>query len=153
MNRCNEICSVCNSCTSSIQYACTCGDPVVFICKDCLVLHLSEQSTHTFISLLQARELVRNRISPEVLNKNLSKYNSIKLQIQKYITKLRTSKQDISEFKHQVITQIEHKCRSSVEILSSLEEKAQTQLQALKSRMKTFADAEDEFLSEFNSRG
>jgi hypothetical protein len=148
-----EVCSVKQGCKYEVTYACTCGDPVVLICQDCINAHLSESSAHLLISLDQARTLLRNRLSPEDFNRNMSRYVFLKLKTQKYIKNLKRFRGEIESFQNQILSLIQEKCQASVEYLLLLEEKAKSQLKSLKTRMKTFTSAEDRLLNKFETEG
>jgi len=65
------VCSGRDGCSKDVVYACTCGDPVVFICKECTSSHLAELCAHTFISLEQSKDLIRNQTRPSDFNRNI----------------------------------------------------------------------------------
>lgn len=149
----SEICTVKEGCSSAIMYACTCGDPVSFICKDCIGIHLAEPSSHTFISLDQAKELHRSKLRPQDFNINIHKYSTVKIEIQDYIKQINSSKQQIDMFKNQIIAQIEQRCQSSIDQLNLLLRQADTELKSIKLKMRSFTSVEDELLDIFEAKG
>lgn len=116
-------------------------------------VHLSEPSTHTLISLDQARELISNRISLKEFNQNVSKYTDIKAEIQSYLRRIKQFKQEIETFKHQAILKIEQKSQAAIDFLTLNQEKAEAQLSTFKNRMKNFTTTNDDLLAKFDARG
>jgi hypothetical protein len=153
MNNSVENCGVGRGCWHEVKYACTCGDPVVFICGDCIRNHLSEPSTHLIISLEQARELVRNKIGSMDFANGFTRYNKLKIQAEEYIRRLISFKQEVENFKQHAITLIEQKLDSIKEYLELLRENSEAKLKNIKIRMKSFTDENDELLLKFEARG
>lgn len=153
MDNINIVCSVREGCSGEIVYACTCGDPVAFICKECIGSHLSELCAHTFISLDQSKELIRNRIRPSDFNRNISRYNAVKIEIQDYIKKINFFKTQISSFKEQILSQIEQTIQSSMDRLDSLKQQAEAALKNIKYKTRSFTSLEDELLNQFDKQG
>lgn len=153
MNNPSELCGSGKGCKGEVVYACTCGDPVVFICKDCMCSHLFEPSAHIFISLDQARELVKNRIGSKDFAKSFSKYNEAKIEVQAYLRRIETYKQQIENVKYELISLIEHRCQSATETLSAFQEKAEALLKNIKIRMKSFTHSRDELLTQYDAKG
>lgn len=149
----SKVCNGKEGCLSEIVYACTCGDPVAYICKDCIGIHLSEPSSHTFISLEQAHELHRNKLRPQDLNINILRYSSVKIEIQDYIKQINSYKHQIDTFKNQIIAQIQQRCQSSIEQLNLLLNQAETHLKDVKYKMRSFTSIEDELLDRFDAKG
>lgn len=153
MNNLTEICSGKPGCSYDIIHACTCGDPIVFLCRDCTLNHLSEPSTHTFISLSQARELLMENLLPEDFNTRISEYNLIKLELQRYLKTLHSYQQQIQSFKYEAFRLIEQTCDATINLLSLQKESAESHLNGIKLRMKTFTSLEDQDLVKFQSQG
>jgi hypothetical protein len=153
MNDIIEVCGCVQNCSNEIFYACICGDPVVFMCKDCMHIHLSNPSAHTFIPLNQARELISNRISLSEFNHIISRYNNAKSEVQSYIRSIKDFKLEIEAFKHEVISHLEQACGSALSTLTHHQDQSETLLTALNQRLKTFTNSQDELLEQFEASG
>lgn len=153
MNNTTEVCTAHQNCTSEVAYACTCGNPVIFICKDCVNSHLCLPFTHIFISLDQARELTQDSMLTKRFGKRLSDYTEIKSDIQTYIHKISTFKLKIDQFKSQLILMIEKQCQSKLLTLAQMQAKAEESLDAINKFMKTVTSSDNQLFSRFEVMG
>lgn len=135
MNNLVELCGAKPGCTHEIAFACTCGNPVIYLCKECTLMHLTEPFTHTFISLEQARELISDREYSKGFSEYLYKYNNIKSEIQLYIQDIISFKQTIITLQTEIIQIINQECQTKLDSLNILQQKAETQLQQIKKKM------------------
>jgi hypothetical protein len=153
MNNSVEICGVGQGCIEEVIYACTCGNPVVFLCAKCVISHLSEPVGHTFISLEQARELVKDTKSNRKFTKTLSEYAILKASIQNYIGSLDTYKEDLIRTKNEIITLIEQEFQAKYELLCDNQASAVAKLEIIKKRMSTFTTGCDKVLRDYDNKG
>lgn len=153
MNKSKEVCGARKDCQFEVVYACTCGDPVVFICRDCMCNHLFEPSAHIFISLEQARELLMNRIGSKDFTKTFEKYNKAKIEVQAYLKRIATYKLQVENSKYELISLIENKCQTATDCLTGFEEKAEGLLKNIKIKMKSFTITRDDLLIQFEAKG
>jgi hypothetical protein len=107
MNNSNEFCGGKPDCLSKIMFACNCGNPVVFLCQDCVASHLLEPRTHLFLQPDQARELLRKTDFSKRYAKVYAKYIEIKDEVLGYIEKLKEFKARVSDFKIEIMKEIE----------------------------------------------
>lgn len=107
MNNSNEFCGAKPDCHSKIMFACNCGNPVVFLCQDCVASHLLEPRTHLFLQPDQARELLRKTDFSKRYAKVYAKYIEIKDEVLGYIEKLKEFKAKVSDFKLEILKEIE----------------------------------------------
>jgi hypothetical protein len=147
------VCSGNIGCKSEVLCACLCGDPVTFLCKGCVISHLSELSAHTFISLDQAQDLLLNRITSSDHAKVYNKYNDVKIDLESYLRNIKSLRVEILTFKQEIINLIDQKCSQALENLQTLQESTEFQLSLIKQRLLNFKDGQDELLSIFESKG
>lgn len=148
-----ECCTGSSVCHSLVMYACTCRDPYVFLCKECIHDHLAELCVHSFISLDQARLITRNRMTSKEFAKISSEYNDAKIETQNYIRKIQIFKLEIQTAKNDIINGLDQKCNSAIQALDSLEDAAKTKLIEIKRRMKNFTEPIDDMLIGYRALG
>jgi hypothetical protein len=148
-----ESCGATEGCSGKVEFACNCGNPVIFLCKGCTMNHLSEPYSHLFISLEQARELIKDQLFSDKFGENIIKYGKIKSSVYAYIRRIQTFKHKIEAFKSEVISMLELECQSKLQHLDKLQESASNQLIHIKKRMKSFTSFSDDLLSQYESKG
>jgi hypothetical protein len=153
MNNSVEVCGGQRGCSSVVTHACNCGNPVVFLCTNCIVTHLSEPVTHIFISLEQARELVSDSGFNESFHGNLAKYTVLKASIQNYIGRIESYKENLMKVKNDIMTLVEQEFQAKFDLLSDCKRNAAGQLEIIKRRMKTLIKSGDEVLNIYEERG
>lgn len=149
----HEKCGVTQGCTSQVVFACSCGSPIIFLCKDCTVTHLAEPFTHTFISLEQARETLKDLKFSETLAKSHKKYTKIKNSILSYIKNIQTFRDQVHSFKQELLSLIQTEFTSKLLQLDQLEQTALSQLDTVKKSMNSFTTLRDDLLFNYDVNG
>lgn len=140
-------------CHSEATHACSCGVPVVFLCSDCVINHLKEPFTHSFIPLEQAHYMKRSLIFDEKFIQDLDKYSSLKASIQTYIHKIHSFKEKLEIAKIEVQTILIQEFQSKLKLLNDLETNAIQQLSAIRQRLTATNRFGEEELYKFNTEG
>jgi hypothetical protein len=153
MNNSSQVCGGRQGCTSEVTHACNCGNPVVFLCTSCIVTHLSEQVIHTFISIEQAKELVKDTQINESFHTNLAKYTVLKASISNYIGCLETYKENLIKTRHEIMSLIEQEFQAKLEYLTAKKTNAVYQLENIMRKMKGLTSGYDEILSIYDDKG
>jgi hypothetical protein len=121
--------------------------------QNCVLDHLSEPVSHTFISLNQARELVKDKYFNKIFTEDLAKYSVLKATIQDYISNLEGYKEDLNKTWNEIVGLIDQKFQAKLDLISKSKTQAVIQLEMIKRRMNTFITGGDELLSIFEERG
>jgi hypothetical protein len=146
-----ETCVGRQGCTSEVTHACNCGNPIVFLCKDCVADHISEPGYHTFISLGKTRELIKNDDLRERYHQDYAKYISIQWHIKNYISSLEIYTDNLIRSKPEVIRLVEQEYQAKLEYLSSKRSSAVAQLENVKERLKNFTPGYDEIFFKYDT--
>jgi hypothetical protein len=148
-----EVCNGREGCTSEVFHACNCSDHIVFLCKECVLDHLSEEGCHLFISLEAARELDRDTAFNERFHTKLARYDFLHASIQKYIRRLDNYKEDLVKFRDEIMVMIEKKFKDKFDLLGDCKRNAVAQLDIIKKRMKTSITDRYEELISYEEKG
>jgi hypothetical protein len=148
-----EVCGGHQGCISKVAFACTCGEPVVFLCKSCVIDHLSYPVAHVFISLEQARGLMNDFSLNDKFHENLAKFTVLKASIQEYINKLKRWKDDLIEAKNKIIKILFEVFEQRLDALHQNHLKAVSYLFKLKRNVQKSAIHEDEIFRIYDSDG
>lgn len=154
MNNLNEVCGVGQGCSSDVIYACTCGDPVILFCRDCLPIHLLEcYTTHLLIPLDQARRLIEDRSYYDSIQKNLHDFYTIKIALIDYISKIQKFKQDLRTLKTELIQAIDKEFSSKIEAMDILQQSTNDLLLAIKKNMRSHSSVGEDIARKYNQDG
>lgn len=153
MDNSTLVCGGSQNCTSSVIFACNCGNPVVFLCKDCVVDHLLISTCHMFVSMSQAKELLKKSEFAENYGEVYGKYLKVKSETLKYIDRLNTFKTSLFGLKQEIITEIEVQIQTDMDKVDTLLQDADKKLNELNTQISEFHSLEDEVLAQYKSEG
>jgi hypothetical protein len=118
---------LCTDNPGELEFACNCSDVTVFLCKKCVISHLSEAACHTFISLDEARALNQSEFRKKY-TKSFSKLTKLKGNLQDYSHSIRVFIPHIENLKQTLIKLIEDVCQDRVATLFAIENEVTTNI-------------------------
>ena len=148
-----EVCGGCQGCTNKVIFACNCGNPVVYLCKDCVANHLLTPTCHLFVSMNQAKELQKKSEFTINYGEVYGKYLKVKVETLRYIDKLHAFKSDLFNLKQEFASEIESVINSDIEKVDALLQDANNKLNELNTGIADFQSLEDEVLAQYQSEG
>jgi hypothetical protein len=101
---------------SSVEFACSCNDSIIFLCNKCIADHVREPSSHTFISIAQARD----QLSVQTSSASKQQADQINQSFASYISKITEFISSINSFKPKLIETIEESCKVHIDFLENL---------------------------------
>ena len=143
---------LCIDTPAGLEFACNCGDVAVFLCKKCVISHLSEASCHTFISLDEAQALDQSEFRKKYI-KSFSKLTKLKANLQDYRHSIRDFILHIENFKQTLLKLIEDVCQDRVANLSAMENEVSTKISEVSHQLYKIDDRGNEMVSAYSKHG
>lgn len=140
-------------CSSEVLHACKCVKPVVFLCRKCIGVHISEPRSHIIISIDQGLELLNDSTHSTPEDESFDKLSEIKAELHTYISKIRTFKAEIEKLQIEVLSLVEEKCRICMKYLDMLEDDATSIFLDIRNRISNIPSIDDNILTDFDSKG
>jgi hypothetical protein len=148
-----ELCGGRSQCQGVISHACNCNNPVVYLCKDCILDHLAHPTAHVFLTLEQARALTLNPLAVDTFCEGLLKYVRLTNSINQYLDQIGKFKESVKSLRLEAIALIEQECTAKLEELNLLENRARFILDLIQQKTGRFIDSEDELLKKYELNG
>lgn len=101
---------------SSVEFACSCNDSIIFLCNKCIADHVRQPSSHTFISIAQARD----QLSLQTSSASKQQAYQIDQSFTAYISRITEFISSIKSFKLKLIETIEESCKVHIDFLDNL---------------------------------
>lgn len=142
----------CSNPQPNIQFACNCGAPVVFLCNLCVLSHLIEPRSHTFLSLEQARSLLSSQSNSNYA-KSFSKFLKLKAKIQDYQSSIKAFSSHISAYQAEKSTLFQITCQQKLKLLDCMSSEASTKIDEISRQMSLFDERGKDMLASYSRDG
>lgn len=140
-------------CSSSVIIACSCGNPVTFLCQGCISNHVLKPGNHLFLSLKQAEDILSNLGPSHSFSESYSSYLNIKSDILAYINTLKDFRSKVLAFKVEIIDLISETIESKVDQLDILLESAYIKLNEFSFRFCDLPNLDQDLVKRYEEKG
>jgi hypothetical protein len=151
MTEFKAICAGQKNCPSTVSTACNCGNTVILLCNDCAATHILDPHPHMFIDLDLAIQLLTGSSYEfdEIQSQNIK----IRQEITAYINKLKDFRTKITDFKADILKEIESAVSLSTSKIDQLLSQSYLKLDQINQILSQSSCSESDILQAYNSRG
>jgi hypothetical protein len=140
-------------CTSQVVIACNCGNPVVFLCENCVLPHLRAPHPHLFLQLDQASRILNDAGFSQNYIEVYSKYAKIKAEIGCYVKNLVDFRTRVISFKHEIMRDIEANVDAGIEKIDYLLNYAYKKLSELDETAGKLDRVDEDIMRNYEDKG
>lgn len=149
----SETCGATQGCSSPVVIACNCTSPVVFLCQDCISSHVLQPRPHFFIQLDQAHKLIQGTDFFSGYLKVYGKYSEIRVDIEKYLSRIKEFKSRLVSFKRELRSEIKHAIQSKIDILNDLMHETNLKLDEINEKASDLGNEDSEMIAIYERAG
>jgi hypothetical protein len=142
---------LCPSGQGVVEFACNCEGTPVFLCRSCIITHLTDPRSHTLIPLEQARAL--NEQSQVDNTQHIDKLNCLKSKLEGYHSTLAEFTCRIRAAKSDIISRIDRVFDSRISQLEDISDEVMNKIEEISRQKVTFDQVGCLMLEKFDVRG